>query len=78
MKPKATYDPEADAIGISFKPNGVEYVESAEVAPGMTLDYGADGRVIGVEILGVRRFLAEGVLAAPEEPSPAMDPAAAE
>ena len=61
MKPKASYDPEADAIGISFKPDGVEYAESEEVAPGLVLDYGADGRVIGAEILGVRRFLAEGV-----------------
>ena len=78
MKPNATYDPEADATGISFKPDGVEYTESEEVAPGLVLDYGADGRVIGVEILGVRRLLAEGVLAAPDNISATTKPAAAE
>lgn len=78
MKPKATYDPDADAIGVSFKPDGVDYMESEEVAPGLVLDYGAGGRVIGVEILGVRRFLAERVLAAAQKTPAATKPAAAE
>lgn len=78
MKPKATYDPDADAIGVSFKPDGVDYMESEEVAPGLVLDYGADGRVIGVEILGVRRFLAERVLAAADGAPATPKPAAAE
>jgi uncharacterized protein YuzE len=60
MKAKATYDPEADAIGVYFAPDGAEYAESEEVAPGLSLDFDAAGRVIGLEILGVRRFLAEG------------------
>jgi hypothetical protein len=33
VKPKATYDPDADAIGVSFKPDSVDYMESEEVAP---------------------------------------------
>lgn len=78
MKPKATYDPDADAIGVSFKPDGVEYAESEEVAPGLVLDYGADGRVIGVEILGVRRFLTERLIATPDATPEATKPAAAE
>ncbi len=60
MKAEATYDPEADAIGVSFKPDGAEYDASEEVAPGLTLDFDTEGRVIGLEILGVRRFLTEG------------------
>ena len=67
MKAKATYDPQADAIGIYFKPDSAEYVESEEVAPGLVLDFDAGGRVIGVEILGVSRLLAERVLAAPDD-----------
>lgn len=79
MTPKAnaTYDPEADAIGIHFAPEGANYVESEEVAPGLTLDYDAEGRVIGVEILGVRRLLAEGSLVAMGD-EPAADKPAAE
>ena len=60
MKAEAIYDPEADAIGVSFKPDGAEYDASEEVAPGLTLDFDTSERVIGLEILGVRRFLAEG------------------
>ncbi len=62
MRGRASYDPEADAIGIYFAPDGAKYAESEEVAPGLTLDFDADGKVIGVEILGVRRFLAVGSL----------------
>ena len=57
MKGSATYDPEADAIGIYFAPEGAVYDGSEEIAPGLTLDFDRDGRVIGVEILGVRAFL---------------------
>jgi uncharacterized protein YuzE len=60
MRAHATYDPEADAIGISFRADNAEYRDSAEVAPGLTLDFDTAGRVIGVEILGVKRFLADG------------------
>ena len=63
MKAKATYDPEADAIGISFAPNGANYLASQEVAAGLTLDFDAAGNVIGVETLGVRKFLADRVIA---------------
>ena len=56
---KFTYDPEADAIGIYFKPDGAEYADSEEIAPGVSLDYDTEGRVIGVEILGVRRIVSD-------------------
>jgi uncharacterized protein YuzE len=55
---KFTYDPEADAIGIYFTPDGATYAESEEIAPGVSLDYDTEGRVIGVEILGVRGIVA--------------------
>ncbi|TDH58730.1 DUF2283 domain-containing protein [Dankookia rubra] len=58
--PRATYDPESDAIGIYFRPDGAKPGDSAEVAPGLTLDYDAHNRVVGVEILGVRDLLATG------------------
>ena len=64
---KAAYDPEADAIGIYFAPEGAEYAESEEVAPGLTLDYDTQGRVIGVELLSVRRLLATGATDAAQE-----------
>jgi uncharacterized protein YuzE len=54
---KMHYDPEADAFAVSFAPKGA-YVESEEVAPGVTLDFDADGQVIGIEVLGVRKRMA--------------------
>lgn len=46
------YDPEADAFSVHFAPKEA-YVDSEEVAPGVILDYDADGQVIGVEVLDV-------------------------
>jgi uncharacterized protein YuzE len=64
MKGRASYDPDADAIGVYFAPEGAVYVESQEIAPGLTLDFDAAGRVIGLEILGVKQFLADRALPA--------------
>jgi uncharacterized protein YuzE len=54
---KMHYDPEADAFAVHFAPKGA-YVGSEEVAPGVTLDFDADGQVIGIEVLGVRKRMA--------------------
>ncbi len=67
MKGTASYDPEADAIGVYFAPDGATYSASEEVAPGLTLDFDVDGRVIGLEILGVRRLLADRALPTPDQ-----------
>lgn len=54
---KMHYDPEADAFSVQFA--GKEaYAGSEEVAPGVILDFDADGQVIGVEILDVRARMA--------------------
>jgi uncharacterized protein YuzE len=70
-KPKATYDKEADAIGIYFAPDGAVYESSQEVAPGVVIDYDAAGRVIGVELSNVSKLLATRTTdVADEEPAP--------
>jgi uncharacterized protein YuzE len=49
------YDPEADVTSVWFAPPGMTAAETEEVAPGVNLDFDADGQVIGIEVLGVRR-----------------------
>ena len=51
--PRASYDPEADAMFIWFGPEGVKSAETEEVAPGIMLDFDDAGRVIGIKVLGV-------------------------
>jgi uncharacterized protein YuzE len=50
---RTSYDPEADAMFVWFGPEGVKSAETEEVAPGIMLDFDEDGRVIGIEVLGV-------------------------
>jgi uncharacterized protein YuzE len=52
---RTTYDPEADAMFVWFGPEGVKSAETEEVAPGIMLDFDSDGRVIGIEVLGVSK-----------------------
>jgi uncharacterized protein YuzE len=49
-----SYDPEADAMYVRLAPKGVAIAETREVQPGVMLDLDADGRLVGIEILGVR------------------------
>lgn len=46
---KLTVDPQADALYLSL--GEAEVVRTTEVAPGVLLDYDAEGRAVGVEIL---------------------------
>ena len=46
-------DNEADALYIRF--DDAKIVESQEVSDGIVLDFDANGRVVGFEMLGVRR-----------------------
>jgi uncharacterized protein YuzE len=60
-----SYDPQADAFAARFAPKGT-YVESQEVAPGVILDFDANGQVIGIEVLNVSLRGAEKTDAAPD------------
>ena len=60
MKPTITYDPEANAAYIRFSPEPVE--ESEEVSAGIVLDYDADGRIVGMEVLDARTHLSPELL----------------
>jgi uncharacterized protein YuzE len=46
-------DKEADALYIRF--DDAKIVESEEVSDGIVLDFDESGRVVGLEMLGVRR-----------------------
>ena len=46
---KVRIDKEDDAL--YFELDDVEIVESEEVQPGIILDFGKDGRLVGIEIL---------------------------
>ena len=48
---KIEYDPKADAMYIRFKAGTV--AESDEVRPGVVLDFDAEGKVLGIEMLDV-------------------------
>lgn len=49
---RITYDPEVDALHIRF----IEItVTTNEVADGIGVDYAADGRIAGIEILDARK-----------------------
>jgi uncharacterized protein YuzE len=55
MSPTVKYDPEANAAYIRFSPEKVE--ESEEVAEGIVLDFDAEGRLVGMEVLEARTHL---------------------
>ena len=57
---KMTYDPQADAAYIALVEGAV--TESEEVAPGIVLDFDAEGRVLGIEVLNASATLAPGAL----------------
>jgi len=47
-------DLESDALYFRISEDEIE--ESEEVSPGVILDYSKDGRVVGIEILGLKGF----------------------
>ena len=56
---RTSYDPEADAMFVWFAPEDTQSASTAEVAPGIMLDYDAAGTVIGIEVLDVRERVSE-------------------
>jgi len=53
---RVRYDEEADALYIRLREG--QYEESDEIREGFILDYDADGRIIGIEILEASTQLA--------------------
>ena len=51
---RTSYDPEADAFYAHFTPEGTKIATTQEVAPGVMLDLDAEGRLVGLEVLGVQ------------------------
>jgi uncharacterized protein YuzE len=48
---KLEFDPQADAVYLELTDAEVE--KSTEIQPGIVLDYDAEGRVVGIEVLYV-------------------------
>ena len=55
MNEKYNYDKESDSLFIYLKEGPEESFE--EVAPGINIELGKKGEMIGIEILNVSRFL---------------------
>ena len=54
-----TYDVDADALYVRVAGKNVPVADTRELEPGVLLDLDAAGKVMGIEILGVRRRSAE-------------------
>jgi uncharacterized protein YuzE len=59
-----TYDDEEDALYVRIAARSVKVAETREVEPGVMLDMDANGRVIGIEVLGVKARSSETARAA--------------
>ena len=51
---RTSYDPEVDALFVRFAADGVASARTEEVAPGVMLDFDAEGNAISLEVLDVR------------------------
>lgn len=56
----STYDPEADAAYLRVGEGRIARTE--EVAPGIVLDFTAEGGLVGIELIDVGRTVAGGLL----------------
>lgn len=50
---KLEFDPQADAVYLELTDAEVE--ESKEIQPGIIMDYDAEGRIVGIEVLYVSK-----------------------
>ena len=64
MSVRMHYDSETDAAYLRFSTDAVS--ESAEVSPGVVLDFGADGKLVAMEVLQATQRLPKDVLIAAE------------
>jgi uncharacterized protein YuzE len=51
---QTSYDPEADVLRLRFGPEAASYVGATEVAPGVFVEFDAEGNAINVEVLSVK------------------------
>ena len=49
-----SYDPDADALYVRFNDPDASISDTREIEPGVLLDVDDEGRLVGLEILGVR------------------------
>lgn len=57
---KVRHDAEADAVYFCLGEEPI--IDSEQVQPGVILDFGAAGQVVGVELLGVKARVPEAAL----------------
>lgn len=50
---RTSYDPEADAFYARLAPDGAAIEGAQESAPGVMIDFDANGDVVGIEVLDV-------------------------
>ena len=60
MAADVTYDPEADALTISF--TAAPTAEGEEVHPGVILHFDAADRIVAIEVVHVSKVLAAGAV----------------
>ena len=64
MAIRMSYDAEVDAAYLRF--SSAPVLESEEVADGVVIDYDAEGRMVGMEVLNARKHLPLDALVAAE------------
>lgn len=64
MAIRMSYDAEVDAAYLRF--SSAPVLESEEVAEGVVIDYDAEGRMVGMEVLNARKHLPLDALVAAE------------
>ena len=60
IQDEVRYDPEADVLYLVSRKG--EIARSIEVAPGITIEYGDRGDILGLEILHASKVLTESVI----------------
>lgn len=56
---KVTYDPESDALYLELRPLAPGTADNRPLSDDITIDYGPDGKIAGIEIIDVSAVLGE-------------------
>jgi uncharacterized protein YuzE len=57
---RITYDPEVDAIYIQLRPLAPGTARCKNLGDDVTVDYGPDGKLAGIEVLDASALMGEG------------------